>query len=289
MRIPGVGDALIVGLVVGLFSAGARADADEESRELTLTLVGYAGGGSTQPRPPRFAFTERAALIAPRTVAEVHDKVWSPAMFPRDSTVGLAADKKSAWIAAELEEMTRGCGLAPCGPEPIPQQRHATALAEKIGDDWQITASHVSLIITGQEQKKAMKQGVMPGKLERSVAGAEDVVKQLESTLGDPKHLAASVSARTDVALFGSAPGERTFGGQAVRAKLLAWKLAFKVRDGIVAGKSASKTIAYVAANVDATSLARPKDKPMPYRLFVVYEKTGAAWQIVLAHFSVVI
>lgn len=282
---------MIIGLVVGLLSAGARADADKERDELAGTLAHYVAGFSTQPRPPRFAFTEFGDHIAPRTVAEVHSKVGMPGMSARTSTAGLAADKKSAWIAAELEEWPMACGTEDCASLPVPEleRRHATALAEKVGEDWQITASHVSLIVTGKQQKKALKQGVMPSELERSVAGAEDVVKQLQSTLGDPKRLAASVSARKDVVLFGSAPDEHTTGGEAVRAQLLAWKLAFKVRDGIVAGKTASKTLAYVAANVDATSLARPKDKPMPYRLFVIYEKTGAAWQIVLMHFSVVI
>lgn len=238
MRIRGTGDALIIGLVVGLLSAGARADANEDRNALTPSLIHYASGNSTQPRPPRFAFTERAALIAPRTVAEVNDKHKVPTeYFPRDAVVGLAADKKSAWIATELEEMGRACGLAPCGPEPIPEQRHAAALAEKIGDDWQITASHVGLIVTGQEQKKALKQGVMPGKLERSVAGAEDVVKQLESTLGDPQRLAVSVSTRKDVVLFGSAPGERTTGGQAVRAKLLAWSSRSRCATGSSPGR----------------------------------------------------
>ena len=49
-----------------------------------------------------------------------------------------------------------------------------------------------------------------------------------------------------------------------------------------------SKTTAYVAANVDATSQARPNDKPLPYRIPVIYEQVGAAWQIVALHFSVV-
>ena len=38
---------------------------------------------------------------------------------------------------------------------------------------------------------------------------------------------------------------------------------------------------------VSAVAL-RPKDKPMPYRLLLLYEKTGSSWQIVAAHFSVV-
>jgi hypothetical protein len=298
MRIRGVRSVAVIGLVVGLISAGARADASKELAEVSADLAGmlgiYASGYGAYiplPRPPRFAFTEYGAHVAPKTLAELRLVFIGAGMRAQDPQVGLAADKKSAWIAAVLEDQVIGCGMAPCptSPMPEPDRRHVTALAEKVGDDWQITASHAAMIVTGKQQQRALKQGVMPNVLERSVAGAEDVVKQLESTLGDPKRLAASVSARKDVVLLGSEPDEQTTGGEAVRAQLLAWNLAFKVRDGIVAGKTATKTVAFVAANVDATLPARPKDKPMPYRMLVIYEKTGAAWQIVLAHFSVVI
>jgi len=94
--------------------------------------------------------------------------------------------------------------------------------------------------------------------------------------------------ARKDVVLYGSELSERTVGGDNVKAKLAAWKLAFKVRDGIQAGLTASKTVAWVAANVDATSLKNPKDKPTPYRALFLYEKTAGTWQIVHAHFSFV-
>ena len=107
-------------------------------------------------------------------------------------------------------------------------------------------------------------------------------------SIGDPKRLLASISERKDVVLYGSERPERTVGGAAVRTKLASWKLTFKVRDGVAAGLSASRTVAYVAANVDAESQARPKNKLMPYRLLLIYEKTGSSWQIVAAHFSVV-
>lgn len=284
---------MVIGLSVGLISASERADARRElADELADMLASYAGGYSTQPQPPKFAFVEFGALVAPVTVAEVHIKFGGAGLRAEAADVGIAADKKSAWITAKLEEMIIGCGAAPC-PEPTqmpePERRHATALAEKVGDDWQITASHVALMVDSKQQQQALKKGVMPDELEPSVAGAEDVVKLFESTLGDPNRFAASVSARNDVVLLGSEPDERTVGGAAVRAQLLAWRLAFKVRDGVVAGKTASKTVAYVAANVDARPRARPKARPMPYRLLAIYEKTGTAWQIVMAHFSVVI
>ena len=86
--------------------------------------------------------------------------------------------------------------------------------------------------------------------------------------------------------LYGNEPAERTTGGAKVKAKLEAWKLAFKVRDGIQAGTTASKTIAWVAANVYSTSAKKPKDKPIPYRVFTLYEKTGADWKLVHANFA---
>lgn len=48
---------------------------------------------------------------------------------------------------------------------------------------------------------------------------------------------------------------------------------------------SSNNGIAYVAANVDATNLKRPKDKPVPYRLLAIYENAGG-WKLVSAHFS---
>ncbi|HEX7839645.1 MAG TPA: nuclear transport factor 2 family protein [Kofleriaceae bacterium] len=81
---------------------------------------------------------------------------------------------------------------------------------------------------------------------------------------------------------------ERSEGAAQVRAQLERWKFAFKVRDGIRAGLTASKTVAWVAANVDASSARRPKDKPLPHRLLFVDEKTGATWKLVQAHCSAV-
>lgn len=124
--------------------------------------------------------------------------------------------------------------------------------------------------VTARDQAAASKRGVF------------------EKSLGDPKALAATVSGREEVALFGSAPDERTEGGAKVKAELLGWKLAFKVRDGIQAGLSESKNVGWVAANVDATAIEHTKNAAaQPYRVLVIYEKTGDAWKLVQASFSV--
>lgn len=281
-----IGAPLALSLALG--ATGALADTKQE---LTTALEQLAGSHEEPTgRAPKLAFSNDNAHVAPKTLADARPFIAGHGAWSEKVVVAEATDRKAAWITANLGEVEIACGSAPCPKNPPPPvaSHHATGLAEKVGDDWQWVAWHVAFAVDGQQQAKAAKAGVVPAVIPRAVAGAEDVVKLFESTIGDPKAFAASISSRKDVVLYGSDHAERTVGGAAVRAKLGAWKLAFKVRDGVVAGTTTSKTVAFVAANVDATSQARPKDKPMPYRLLLIYEKTGGAWQVVVAHFSVV-
>jgi hypothetical protein len=86
------------------------------------------------------------------------------------------------------------------------------------------------------------------------------------------------------VVLHGTEPTERFVGGAAVRARLVKWDLSLAVHGGIRAGVTRSKAVAWIAADVDARS-AKSKTTS-PYRLTVVYEKTGTEWKIVQIHFS---
>ena len=66
--------------------------------------------------------------------------------------------------------------------------------------------------------KQQIKEGTLPPAITRSIAGAEAVAKQFESTIGDPKALLAAISARKAVVLYGSERPERAVGGAAVKA-----------------------------------------------------------------------
>ena len=127
----------------------------------------------------------------------------------------------------------------------------------------------------------------MPDAIPRAITGAEGVVALFETTILESRTLAGTVSDRKDVVLYGSESAERYVTGAKAKAQLTKWQLGFAVRDGVQAGLSANKQVAWVAANVDARSLKRPKDKPLPYRVLFVYEKAGDAWKLVLLHFSV--
>jgi hypothetical protein len=270
-------------LVVSIALIGSVAAAwaeDVENPEDLLPELAREGPG---PKP-RFAFSNH----------EVHPN-GSSAGAPFTGSglsldnlvVGHASDGKSAWFSADAtNSMLRGeCTPEPCSGET--GRYHAAGLAERVGKTWRWVAWHISEPVAALKQAALVKQGVVPDALPRSIAGAEAAVKVFEASIGDPKALAATVSDREEVALFGSAAGERAEEGAQVKARLLGWKLAFKVRDGIRAGVTASKNVAWVAANVDATSIKRPKDPPQPYRVLAIYEKTPAAWKLVQLSFSV--
>jgi hypothetical protein len=255
---------------------------------LQATADATSGVAAPHMNAPRFAFGVHFPHEAPDTVEDVKggDEVNIASVNLRaksGNTVAYATDGTAAWVAADLWASTP-CGMTSCMHDK-PDPMHATALYDKAGG-WQPVTWMASGVHSGAEQTKAIAAGVKLMEVARKIDGAEDVVKQFEATIGDAKALAATVSARKDVVLYGSDLGERYVGGAQVRAKLIAWALAFKVRDGVQAGVTSSKTVAWVAANVDASSAKHPKDKPVPYRMLLVYEQTAGAWQLVQAQFS---
>ncbi len=285
-------------LALAFGSASALADDDQDGHDgydratadglLQATAEATSGVAAPHMKAPRFAFGIHFPHEAPATVEDVKggDEVDIASVNLRaksGNTVAYSTDGTAAWVAADLGA-SAPCGMASCMHDK-PDPMHATALYDKAGG-WQPVTWLMSRIYGGSEQAKALAAGVKLFEIARKIDGAEDVVKQFEATIGDAKALAATVSARKDVVLYGSDLGERYVGGAQVRAKLIAWALAFKVRDGIQAGVTSSKTVAWVAANVDASSAKHPKDKPVPYRMLFVYEKTAGAWQLVQAQFS---
>jgi len=202
--------------------------------------------------------------------------------------VAKSGDSKVAWIAADVRGVraSDACAPGPCAPITQPPM-HATALLERVGSEWRWVAWHITEPTTFKEQRQAHAEGTVPDVLARSVTKADDVVAVFQTSILDPSALAASVSDRKDVVLYGSAANERYVGGAKVKKQLAAWKLAFTIRDGIQAGVAGDGKIAWVAANVDAVPLKNPLVKPMPYRVLAIYELNGAKWRLVQAHFSV--
>jgi hypothetical protein len=272
-----------VGMLVVLASSLAIADKRERDPlvgDTSNVLLGN-GLGSPLPTAPRFVFKVDGVATAPEAYEDYASSTDPVSVY--NDVVGHAVDGKAAWVAVDVDYFPI-CGMAECMHQPPAARGHATLVYDGATKPRPI-AWHVAYAVTGKEQAKAAAKGTLPDALPRKIdAGAEDVAKQFEATVGDAKALAKTVSDRKDVVLYGSELAERYVGGAKVRAQLLKWGLAFKVRDGVQAGVTASKTVAWVAANVDA---GKPGDKkPTPYRALFVYEKHDAAWQVVQIHFS---
>lgn len=207
------------------------------------------------------------------------DGIGSPSNDLVHVVVGLAADGHAGWVAAD-GGMAVSCGMGNCKKilrdaareASVKPPYHHTALVE----DGKLLLVHIGS--TG----KGVGHG---GEMELQIAeDARPVVEQFQKSIADPKAFAATISGRKDVVLYGTEPTERFVGGAAARATLLQWDMSLAVHGGIRAGVTKSRAVAWIAADVDARS-AKSKTS-LPYRLTVLYEKTGTEWKIVQIHFS---
>jgi SnoaL-like domain len=270
--------ALVLGAVAVAAADPSPAEQAAENALYTNTLHSGIPG-------VRFGFMEEGMVAVDTGPMESGGSPY-PAEMQKVVVGVAAADPKVVWYAAEVAATTSCPVEAACYAKPD-RFLNGTVLVEQTKTGWKAIAWHVAKRITSKQQAAALaddkKLESVPSRIDK---GAEAAAKRFTDSLGDPKALAASVSSRTDTMMFGSDKGERWVGGAAVKAQLAKWKLGFKVHDGIQAGVSAKGTVAWVAANVDATPVAKPKAKATPYRVTAIYEQTGADWQLVQLHFS---
>ncbi|HTR52836.1 MAG TPA: nuclear transport factor 2 family protein [Kofleriaceae bacterium] len=285
---------LFVALVLASPLAFADSPIDRAKPVGLLQTTAEAMSGLGQDldiHPPRFGFDTRAPQVAPKDLTEARGTgAPIPDPFFNDSkdfpphTVAYAADHKSAWVATDLERVVP-CGNGDCRKRDA-TPLHATAIYDQAGG-WQPLAWLYSRAISDADQAKVLAGTLaIPGVGMQIDDDARDAAALYRKTFPDPKALAATVSDRGDVVLYGSAPAERFVGGAKVRAKLAAWNLAFEIDGGVRAGATSSKTVAWVASNVLAKPPTKPTARGVPYRVLAIYERTDRTWKLVQVHFS---
>ena len=255
----------VLTLAVPALHAAPEQDASE-----VLYKLGTSDNDGTDAARPRFVFAAHA-LVAPKLQA---------AMGGFDDSGGF--DGKiigelgvAAWVGADYE-YGQICGADGCGAGGPTATAHALGLFEKVGDHWHAVTWQIARTVTPAEQAKALAAHVRPDAFARAVEpAAKTAVAQLEAGLKSGAALAKTVADRDDVVLFGAAPGPRVVGAAKVRAALAHWP-ALRVTDGLQAGTIGGGTVAWIAANVAATS-----GKHEPYRLLAVYIKDHASWRLV--------
>lgn len=271
-----------------LIAVAIAADASAQPIELIQQLSQPCREEELSVAPTLAITDERIAI---RGAVDAARPVPQRSCVAEQIVVGQTADKQVAWVAGDAGRDESACGSVHCSKvPPLVDVRHGVVLIEadaKAPTGWRHVAWMYGKPVSAKEQAAA--GGKAPSPIATSIEpGAEDVAKLFETSLADPEALARSVSKRKDVVLYGSELAERTVGGAKVSTKLASWKLVLKPRDGIAAGLTTNKAVAWVAANLDATSRKKPAGKPTPYRVLFLYEKTRGAWQLVHAQFAFV-
>jgi hypothetical protein len=274
-------------VTIALLASTAAADPPPKAADVAqsvFTLLVEFDSGPDDAGVQRFGFLPGGTSQADQLFDNMNGAAGG--VDARNVLVATAASGDIAWVSADLDEYGY-CGS--CGPsrgKPV-SFSHGTILLDK-GPAWHSVAWDVTFTATDADQAKAAKAGIVPPALTKKVdAGAEAAEKLFEGSLADPAAFAATVSDRKDALLYGSNVAERYVGGAKIKAQLKAWNLKLAVRDGVQAG-AVGTTIAWVAANLDATAIKSPKTPSSPYRVFAIYEKTGDSWKLVLANFGFV-
>ncbi len=277
MRFP----AMCAVLLLASSVAHAETPAEEVAKRLeTITSK------STRARMevPKLAFTSNVTWEAPASLEEALFGLPEITLLDRAKTVVGFGDPDTAFVTAYLGEYSN-CPNNGCAKTAPESWLRATAVFEKVTGIWQPLAWSITSPIPGDAQVAAMADGIVPEKLSRDVTGAEAVALLFETTIADAKTFAATASKRPETVMLGSELGERYVGAQ-VGKQITAWNLVFKVRDGLRAGVAKSGKVAWVAANVDAGQVKRPKAKPIPYRVFAVYVLEGKDWKLAQLQFT---
>ncbi len=236
-----------------------------------------------QANAPKFAITGNLTLEHPASFAEATMGLPDLALSDASKTFVVTADPDTAWVSTHLAEHY-GC-TSNCASVPADGWLRAIAVFERENGVWQPSVWSITPSIPSTSQQDALDDEIAPDKLTRDTGGADDAVRVFEATISDPKSFAATFSDRKEAVLFGSELPERYTGAKA-KATLASWAFKFTVRDGVRAGITKSGNLAWVAANVDAKSPRHPKDKPIPFRVFVLYEKIATTWKVVQMQFS---
>lgn len=278
---------LMIGAVAVLASA-SRAQAQPAARATPAAAVwqrvqAMLEGAPDDLKDARFAFDTGELRDDPVSAGALASTFEGGAQSD-NLVVAFSANGEAAWVAVDLATF-EVCGDETCPKVPKPNARyHATALVTG-GAPWQPVMWHVGEALDSKAYAAA-KLGTTLDEVPARIGRADAAVALFRATIGDPAALAKTVSTRADVVLYGTDRKERYVGGKKVAATLKKWSLAFTVVDGLVADTTASGTIAWVAANVDAVSTKKPRAKPDPYRMTAIYEKTDAGWKLVNLQFS---
>ena len=264
-----------------------------------LTSTAFAGGPSTKQvqdslrtfddadsATPRFGFDSLGVHANEKRWQDTNKDVLDLVKLEKVAVTS-SADGTAAWATFRLRRAMQCAGLKgrleQCESSDVPAVNMLLVL-ERDGKKWVPVTSHSGAPISDGDVNAKLVAGMKLAAIPKQTSdAASDAVAMFSSTIGSPAKLSASVAA--NATLIGSS--NEMLSGAKVAASLKKWNLAFTALDGIASGATSSGTVAWVAANVSATS-ADPKApaKKQQYRMMCLYEKQKAGWKLVAITFS---
>jgi ketosteroid isomerase-like protein len=201
--------------------------------------------------------------------------------------VSVAEDGESAWTAGELEYSVYSGDATLLVPFRI------TQLFGRKDGAWQVLVAVYSVPMPNDEAFAKALSGELAALAaipEGIAAGADGIYTRAAHDLDRAADFIASVSDRADAIVIGTAPGERTVGGAAIKesyGKFVAdGHVTLKKHGDLRVGIAPGGRVGWVLANADLSVDVDGNVITQPFRAMLVYVDEGGEWRLVQAHFS---
>lgn len=209
--------------------------------------------------------------------------------YPKQRTIkqlhiSPSADGASA-AASFLVELQSKCDVS---GELFPMGARVSEVVVKTKDGWRIAGGAWSTDEDNARTNEAARAGKLAAlqPVGDSSAGDASVGAAFAALLADG--VDKDGAARADLIVFGSGPGERTTSGAPfARAWKAAWVGHIATTGPVRTEVAPSGTTAWVTANVKLTKGKAGATYAIPFRLFVVFDRTKAgAWSLIHVHIA---
>jgi ketosteroid isomerase-like protein len=288
----------ILGIAIALCVA-ANADAKDATKTEIAKLVDQQIDAASD----RADAGDADAIYASGVKIAFSDAAHEPLIEPKDIQlmrlqnhddkhleIQLTRDGQAAWVSLETEVKMASYGRDPCSAAAVDmyftQKLRISDVVVKTPAGWRVVASAWSEPIGNVEANKAAKAGT--AKLPALKAEGGDATLRAAFTKLGTDGFSAPATARKDLIVFGSAPGERTTSGPAfAKAWNATWAKHVAIDGPIVAGLAPSGTTGWVIANLTLSKTSGKSTYGVPFRVFFVFDQDAAgAWQLVHAQFA---
>jgi SnoaL-like domain len=182
-------------------------------------------------------------------------------------------DGDIAWIAEELK---------------LGGQTFAVTAAAHLADNaWTFAALHLAVAMPNEAAYRLGRDNQLPvGDAIPDTHDDSDLAKAMRQAFASKPSFVAARSTRPDGFNFGSAPGERMIGGDAIKKLFGHIKATMRLHDAVKVG-AIGTTGGWGAANVEFTDADRDgTEVTQTFRVLAVWLREGTDWRIVQTQFS---